>query len=265
MAIIVFPGKGGVGKTSLSALTIKYFSEKGEATLALDLDPDSHLHKLLGVELRKTIGQIGDEIHKEKKLGTSKPTDISDQEYFLTRLAEEVLVEGEDFDLITLGKPSIDISCYCPVFLWANYSISQIMKSYSVTYNNIVVDCDPGTEIFPRKVLTALSNEREIDYILIVLDSSKMSLDTAKEIVNEVKRSDVKVKEIYGVCNRVDSKELQDKIKEVAKNNYGIQVVGFIPTDPKISMSSLSSQSLIKIRDSISYKAVKDILRRLNL
>lgn len=265
MTIIIFPGKGGVGKTSLSALTVKYLSEKGETTLAIDLDPDSHLHKLLGIELGKTIGQIADEIHKEKKTSTAKPLDISDQEYFLTRLAEEVLVEGEYFDLITLGKPSIDISCYCPVFLWANYAMSKIMKSYGITYDNIVVDCDPGTEIFPRKVLNALSAEKEIDYILIVLDGSKMSLDTAKEIINEVKRSDVKAKEVYGICNKVDGKKLQDKIKEIAKNDYGIQIIGFVPTDSKISVRSLKNQSLIDIDDSISYEAMKNILKSLNV
>ena len=42
MVIIIFPGKGGTGKTTLTALTIKYFTEKDEVTLALDFDPDSH-------------------------------------------------------------------------------------------------------------------------------------------------------------------------------------------------------------------------------
>ncbi len=47
LVVIVYSGKGGTGKTTLSALSLKYFMEKGEVTLALDLDPDAHLHKLL--------------------------------------------------------------------------------------------------------------------------------------------------------------------------------------------------------------------------
>ncbi len=267
MAIIVFPGKGGTGKTTLSALCVKYFTEKEKVTLALDLDPDSHLYKLLGTQIKSTIGQMVDRIHKEKKaeLEPKKPVDVSDQEYFLSLIVEEVLVEGEEFDLLTLGKPSIDIDCYCPAFLWSQYAISQIMKSYGVTYENMVVDCDPGTEIFPRKILDEIARFSPIDHILIVIDGSRMSLDTAKDIIMEVKKSGLKVKNLACIGNRVDDEAFQKQIKEVAKNNYGMDVVGFIPTDHEISKVSLTDQNILKISSSPAYQALKNIMKTLNL
>jgi len=265
MAILVFSGKGGTGKTTLSALSIKCFVERRDVTLALDFDPDSHLYKLLGVDVPGTLGHMVDRIHKEKKaeMEPKKPIDVSDQEYLLSLIAQEVIVEHEGFDLLTLGKPSLDIDCYCPVYLWSEYAISQIMKSYGVTYRNIVVDCDPGTEIFPRKILDQIANNPGIDYLVTVLDGSRMSLDTAKEIKDEVNRRKLKVRNVSAVCTRVDDAEVQNEIRETARNNYGIEVIGFIPTDTEIAKASLTNKSILDMPDSPAYKATKTLLNTL--
>jgi len=56
---IAFAGKGGVGKTTLAALTIKYLSRRGAGpVLAVDADPSSNLNLLLGMELGWTIADI---------------------------------------------------------------------------------------------------------------------------------------------------------------------------------------------------------------
>ncbi|MEM4311539.1 MAG: AAA family ATPase [Nitrososphaerales archaeon] len=265
MAILIFPGKGGTGKTTLTALTIKYFSEKGDIALAMDLDPDSHLHKLLGVKVSKTVGEVVDYMHKEKKmeLEPQKPIDVSNQDYFLSLIAEKVFIESENFDLLTLGKPSADIDCYCPVFMWSNYAIASIMKSYKSTYDHIVVDCDPGTEIFPRRILHKISEYSPIDHMLIVLDSSKMSLDTAKAIVEEARKSELKVKSIRGLANRVDDPEIQKELKIVAKEKYAIEIAGFIPTDSEINKMELIGKSIFDLPKSRAYEAFSKIIKGL--
>jgi len=265
MAILVFTGKGGTGKTTLSALTTKCFVERGEITLDFDFDPDSHLHKLLGTKLKSTLGQMVDRIHKEKKaeMEPKKPIDISDQEYLLSLIAQEVVIEQEKFDLLTLGKPSLDIDCYCPVYLWSEYAISQLMKSYKTTYGNIVVDCDPGTEIFPRKVLDQIASSTGIDCIVTVLDGSKMSLDTASEIKEQVEKRKMNVKRIISVCNRVDDVQMQEKIRDVAKTTYGVDVAGFIPSDSEISKAELTNQNILDLPESAAYKATKTIMTKL--
>ena len=262
MTIIVFSGKGGTGKTTLSALSLKYFVEKGEITLALDFDPDAHLHKLLGIHLKSTLGQMVDRIHKEKRaeMEPKKPIDISDQEYLLSLIAQEVVIEEEKLDLLTLGKPSLDIDCYCPVYMWSEYAISQLMKSYKTTYRNIVVDCDPGTEIFPRKILDQIAVSTGIDFLVTVLDGSKMSLDTAHDIKEQVKKSKMKVSRIISVCNRVDDTDLQEKTREVAKSSYGLDVAGFIPRDLEIVRAELSNRNLLRLPESPAYIATKELM-----
>ena len=47
---IAVSGKGGVGKTTLSALLIRMFNEQGRRVLAIDADPDANLAAALGID-----------------------------------------------------------------------------------------------------------------------------------------------------------------------------------------------------------------------
>ncbi len=60
MTVIAVAGKGGTGKTLVSALLIHFISEKNDRVLAVDADPDSNLPDALGVasEVRKTLGDV---------------------------------------------------------------------------------------------------------------------------------------------------------------------------------------------------------------
>lgn len=267
MAIVAFSGKGGTGKTTLAALTVRHFTEEDQVTLVFDMDPDAHLYKLLGLPIRKTIGQVVDRIHREKRLELEprKPPEVADVDYFYSLVMSEVLVEGRESDLVTLGKPSSEIDCYCPVFYWAEHAVSRVLKSYKKPYDNIVIDCDPGTEIFPRKILDTIANDCGIDYVFTVLDVSRMSLDTARDIREEIRKKHLSFGRTIGICNRVDDPETQQMIKDIAKTHYNLEVLGFIPTDKEIMGRSLMNESIMDIYPSPAYQSMKRVLESLNL
>jgi CO dehydrogenase maturation factor len=52
---IAISGKGGVGKTTLSAFLVKWFAEQGKKVLAIDADPDANLGHGLGLKGAKDI------------------------------------------------------------------------------------------------------------------------------------------------------------------------------------------------------------------
>ena len=58
--IIALAGKGGVGKTSLSAAFVRLLTERrpGARILAIDADPAIGLATALGVEVRETLDDI---------------------------------------------------------------------------------------------------------------------------------------------------------------------------------------------------------------
>ena len=52
MKIVVASRKGGVGKSTLTSGLASYFSTQGKRVLAIDLDPQSNLAFMLGVDPR---------------------------------------------------------------------------------------------------------------------------------------------------------------------------------------------------------------------
>ncbi|MGB4268116.1 MAG: ArsA-related P-loop ATPase, partial [Spirochaetota bacterium] len=61
--VIAFCGKGGAGKTSLCALTIKYLAHNNKRVLAIDADPAGGLSWALGITPDKTLDDLRMTLH----------------------------------------------------------------------------------------------------------------------------------------------------------------------------------------------------------
>jgi CO dehydrogenase maturation factor len=88
-------GKGGVGKSTISALLVRALSEHG-VVLAVDADPNSNLGQKLGADVQGTVGQVREGLLGK---GGQPPRDMSKQEYLKLKL-KEILAEGDGFDLL---------------------------------------------------------------------------------------------------------------------------------------------------------------------
>ncbi len=66
---IALAGKGGVGKTTVAAMVIKYLAQKQTGSiLAIDADPSSNLNMVLGLDLEWTIGDIREGMLEQVRL-----------------------------------------------------------------------------------------------------------------------------------------------------------------------------------------------------
>src|SRR4030067_201023 len=65
---IALAGKGGVGKTTIAAMVIKYLAQARDgAILAIDADPSSNLNMVLGLDLDWTVGDIREDMLAQVK------------------------------------------------------------------------------------------------------------------------------------------------------------------------------------------------------
>jgi CO dehydrogenase maturation factor len=75
---IAVAGKGGTGKTTLSALLIRYLIETkpGKSILAVDADANANFNEALGIEVLETIGTILEDTKKPDAVPTGMTKDI---------------------------------------------------------------------------------------------------------------------------------------------------------------------------------------------
>ena len=56
---LAITGKGGVGKSTLAAMAVRWLTEQGRGpVLAVDADPNTCLDALLGVRASHTVGSV---------------------------------------------------------------------------------------------------------------------------------------------------------------------------------------------------------------
>ena len=71
--IIAMAGKGGTGKTTTSALLLKYLTEKNMTpVLAVDADANANLNELLDLNIQLTLGEIRKDLKSDMPPGMSR-------------------------------------------------------------------------------------------------------------------------------------------------------------------------------------------------
>ena len=175
---IVFAGKGGTGKSTLSALTVRYLKErKLSPILVVDADPNFCLPDLLGVDIRETLASV-----RERAL-QNKPEGISLDEWLEIEI-NRIIEESEGFDLLVMGRPE-GSGCYCAV----NNVLKRILQEISEKYKYIIVDNEAGMEHISRGILS------KIDLLFIIATPAKSSIQTAlriNQLVDELNLSSKK-------------------------------------------------------------------------
>lgn len=250
--VIAVSGKGGVGKTSITALMIKLLSEdKGKSILAIDANPDSNLPNVLGVSVNKTVGMVTDELKKsieraEIPIGMTKE-DILESHVF------EILKETTNFDLLVMGRGEGE-GCYCPV----NALLTRIIDTLSKNYDLTIMDMEAGLEHLSRRT------DRDVDIMFIVTDPSSMGLQTAKRIKELAKEVHIQFKKIYLIANRFKP-DLESKISEEAMK-IGVELAGIVPYDDNVFHYNMEGKPLTSLSNgSPAVASVKKILLKTGL
>ncbi|MBS7623512.1 AAA family ATPase, partial [Candidatus Bathyarchaeota archaeon] len=101
--VVSFSGKGGSGKTTVAALMLKHLVESGNIKiLVIDADPATNLPDVLGINVKKTVGMVEDELRRKLEKSEIPPT-VTKKE-LLEGQIHGILAEAEGFDVLAMGR-----------------------------------------------------------------------------------------------------------------------------------------------------------------
>ena len=241
---IALAGKGGVGKTTIAGMVIKYLAKsQNGAILAIDADPSSNLNMVLGLELDWTVGDIREDMLTQVKTSLTAggaamgalPGGVSKHDYLDYQIRSSVS-EGNHYDLIAMGR-SEGPGCYCAV----NHNLRDVVDSISKNYRYVVIDNEAGMEHLSRRTT------RDVEHLLIITDPTQRGLVAAQRIADLSRELDIRVENAYLIVNRV-SGELPPAMME-AIEKLNIQFLGVVPEDYELTEFEFSGRPLVDLGD----------------
>jgi CO dehydrogenase maturation factor len=242
--IVAVAGKGGVGKSTLSALLVKVLAERTRSVvMAIDADPNSNLGDKLGMEVEHTIGDLREDLLRKAE---EMSAGISKQE--LVRYQMEIAkVEGRNFDLLTMGRPE-GRGCYCYINNILRTFIDEAMNSYEYA----VIDNEAGMEHLSRRTT------KRMDVLLVVSDNTKLGVETAKRILALARGMEIDVARSVLAINREQGAVGEAVQKEI--DGAGFDSVVHLPYDRKVEELAMMGSPMVQLDGSSPfYRAVKDL------
>ncbi|MDO4288762.1 MAG: carbon monoxide dehydrogenase accessory protein CooC [Eubacterium sp.] len=232
---IALTGKGGVGKTTITASLARYYADKGFNVLAVDADPDANLGLGLGMseEMIDSIVPISEmkELAEERtnhKQGTYGSWFTMNPE--VSDLPEKFCREFNGVKLLTMG--TVDTGgggCVCP-----EHVLLKMLTTHLVLYQKdiVIMDMEAGIEHLGRGTASA------VDAFIVVVEPGVRSIQTFKRIKKLA--LDIGVTHVYAIGNKIRKPEDRDFLNErIGEEN----IIGFMNYRDEISASDRNNRS----------------------
>jgi len=248
---IAVSGKGGVGKTTFSALLIRTLNEQGKHVLAIDADPDANLAAALGIPDADRIVPIAEMKELIFERTEAKPGSMGG--FFklnpkVDDLPDALSAKLDNIKLMRLGGVQKGGSgCICPESTLLRALITHIVLARDEV---VVMDMEAGIEHLGRATASA------VDRLIVVVEPGRRSMDTAGHIRKLA--SEIGLKNIVLVGNKIRSTKDETFLKENLKD---FEFLGFIPYDEALIEADLEGVSPFDV-DSTAKSNVKELVSK---
>lgn len=238
---IAVAGKGGTGKTTISALIVDHLARLGVGNiLAVDADPSTNLNLALGVDLGETIGGEREALLEDIQTGRYN-LGLEKQQFFQLKI-HEALVETDAFDLLAMGRPE-GPGCYCA----PNHILRQSIDTIASAYDLVVVDNEAGLEHISRRTT------RDVDLLLAISDPTVRGLIAAQRVFELVAELGSRVGQAHLLINRVPVDETGEPqlspVLSAKVQQLGLPLLGLLPQDPAVAELDALGKPLADLPD----------------
>lgn len=242
-------GKGGVGKTTFSALLIRSLSDMGKKVLAIDADPDANLAAALGIPDSDRITPIAEMKEMIFERTGAQPGTMGG--FFklnpkVDDLPDTLSVRKDHIKLMRLGSVKKGGGgCLCPESTLLKALVMHIVLGRDEV---VVMDMEAGIEHLGRATAKA------VDKLIVVVEPGRRSIDTAEHIRRLA--SEIKLDQIAVVGNKIRSPKDEDFLR---KHLSGFDILGFLPYADTLIEADLNGQSPYDVDSSAKTKVAQMI------
>lgn len=234
-------GKGGVGKTAVSALLARVLLDHGVAPLLLvDADPVTGLTAALGHPVERTLADV-----RRQLLRAAAGSEDATRERMARELdyrVLQVLQERDGYGLLAMGRSEAK-GCFCPVNTLLRHALAALSSAFAV----VLIDAEAGVEQVQREVTSTVTQA------LVVTDGSARSRHAAR-LIAEV----LGVDRVVAVANRSSDGGVS--------LGPDLETIGVVPEDRDLADLDRQGRPLWDLaEDSPALEAMATIARRLDL
>ncbi|MBR4241994.1 MAG: AAA family ATPase [Eubacterium sp.] len=230
--IIALVGKGGVGKTSLSAITVRLLSEAypEKRILAIDADPAVGLSTALGIEISSTVDDIRKSFVQTVEGGNKNAAIelLGEAKYQMF----DALVEIGNISFLAIGRPE-SAGCYCKV----NAYLKEIISMIADNFDFVVIDGEAGIEQVNRRVM------EKVTHLILVSDASRKGLQVIQTI-HKVAKELVMFDKTGVIINRMPDMRLKDNL-----DTGGLELLSCIGDDREMALNDMRGESVYKLSE----------------
>jgi CO dehydrogenase maturation factor len=245
-------GKGGVGKTTLSAALAQYIAGMGHSVIAVDADPDGNLASALGV----SGNSLPEPIARMRELILDR-TDAKDEGAGLMfklnprvdDLPERFSVDADGVRLLVLGTVETGgKGCMCPEGAVLKALLQHLLLRVP---ESVILDMEAGLEHMGRASATG------VDALIAVVEPGMRSVQTALRI-GQLAR-DIGIERNYIVANRVREASEREVLERAVP---GQDILGVLPYSVDLAHADLEGRAA-QTEDPAFLAAVKQIWQAL--
>lgn len=249
---LAISGKGGVGKTTFSALLIRTLNAQGKHVLAIDADPDANLAAALGIADADKITPIAEMESLAYERTEAKKGTVGGFFKLNPRvddLPDELSTKLDNIKLMRLGGVKKGGSgCICPESTLLRALVNHIVLARDET---VVMDMEAGIEHLGRATAQA------VDKLIVVVEPGRRSIETADNIRRLA--SEIRLKHIAVVGNKIRNDSDEDFLR---KHLPDFDFLGFLRYDDALIEADLNGVSPFDV-ESTSKAEVAEMIARL--
>ena len=233
---VAVSGKGGTGKTTLAAFLAAELQRRHYHVSVIDADPNPTLAAALGFPPAPVtpLLEMSDEI--EERIGGSGGFIRLNPR--VDDLVSRVAVTHDGIHLIVAGGITHGgAGCACPQSVLLRRLLEHVVMELDEA---VIIDLEAGLEHLGRR------SAHEVDAMLVVVDPTRASLETARRIRRLAR--EIGVERVLAVGNRVRG---PSDVEYLATQLDGLELVGTIPYSDDVIEAERAGRPVTKIEGAL--------------